>query len=491
MARKIRTGTLETRSARLRLAVSSQPLYVKIAVGLSLGYRRNQTDGSWVLRAVTGKGGYWTKNIGLADDYRAADGSEVLDFWQAQERGRELARGEEPGTAADTAPITVSQALDAYVDDLKVRRGDPHNAARVRMHLPERLLNMPVAALRAKDLRRWRDGLARALALAPATVNRILAAAKAAFNLAAKNDERIKNRIAWETGLAALPDAEVSRNVILDDDQVRAIIAAAHAESRELGLLVETAAVTGARTSQLSRLDVVDLQDGPLPRLMVPNSRKGKGTKKIAHQGVPIPPSLAKQLRAAAVGRSPTAPLLVKPAPLPQHQPNGGRNEVIWTAERIAEVEALAASRADGSTRSVAEIAAELGVKSKGAISGLLYRLRQAKRPRPQALPARRTPQRWGKSEHNRPFARIVAAAGLDPTKVTIYALRHSSIVRQLLAGVPVRLVAVSHDTSVGMIERTYSRSIGDHADHLLRAALIDPAAATSGSNVVPFEEHR
>jgi hypothetical protein len=488
MARRIRTGTLETRSARLRLAVSSQPLYVRIAVGLSLGYRRNQTEGSWVLRGVTGKGRYWTKNIGLADDYRDADGSEVLDFWQAQERARELARGEEPGTAADTAPITVRQALDAYVDDLKTRRGDPHNAARVRIHLPERLLNMPLAALRAKDLKKWRDELARALA--PATVNRILAAAKAAFNLAAKNNERIENRIAWETGLAALPDAEVSRNVILEEDQVRAIIAAAHAESRELGLLVETAAVTGARTSQLSRLDVVDLQDSPLPRLMVPNSRKGKGTKKITHQGVPIPPSLAKQLRAAAAGRSQTAPLLVKPAPVPQHLPNGGRAEVIWTAERIAEVDALAAPRADGSTRSVAEIAAGLGVK-KGAITGLLSRLRQAKRPRPQGLPARRAPQRWGKSEHNRPFARIVAAAGLDPTEVTIYALRHSSIVRQLLAGVPVRLVAVSHDTSVGMIERTYSRYIGDHADHLLRAALLDPAAATSGSNVVPFEECR
>ena len=41
-----------------------------------------------------------------------------------------------------------------------------------------------------------------------------------------------------------------------------------------------------------------------------------------------------------------------------------------------------------------------------------------------------------------------VAAAGLDPHEVTIYALRHSSIVRQLLAGVPVRVVAVNHDTS-------------------------------------------
>jgi hypothetical protein len=43
-------------------------------------------------------------------------------------------------------------------------------------------------------------------------------------------------------------------------------------------------------------------------------------------------------------------------------------------------------------------------------------------------------------------------------------ALRHSSIVRQLLVGLPVRVVAANHDTSVIMIERTYSRHIGDHA---------------------------
>jgi len=65
-----------------------------------------------------------------------------------------------------------------------------------------------------------------------------------------------------------------------------------------------------------------------------------------------------------------------------------------------------------------------------------------------------------------------ITAAGLDRREVTIYALRHSSIVRQLLAGVPVRVVAVNHDTSIPMIERTYSRYIGDHADALARKAL-------------------
>jgi hypothetical protein len=71
----------------------------------------------------------------------------------------------------------------------------------------------------------------------------------------------------------------------------------------------------------------------------------------------------------------------------------------------------------------------------------------------------------WAKSDHTRPFRRVAERTGLDPEEVTIYALRHSSIVRQLHANVPIRLVAVMHDTSVAMIERHYSAHIDQHVD--------------------------
>jgi hypothetical protein len=82
----------------------------------------------------------------------------------------------------------------------------------------------------------------------------------------------------------------------------------------------------------------------------------------------------------------------------------------------------------------------------------------------------------WRKSGHSRLFARAARAAGQDPDEVTMYALRHTSIVRQLLANVPIRIVAVNHDTSVGMIEKNYSRHIGDHSDAVVRAAMLDLA---------------
>jgi integrase len=94
-------------------------------------------------------------------------------------------------------------------------------------------------------------------------------------------------------------------------------------------------------------------------------------------------------------------------------------------------------------------------------------------RPMTDRLLLRKNGEPWGKSNHSRMFARVVQKAGLDPN-TTVYALRHSNIVRQLLAGVPGRVVAVNHDTSLAMIERTYSAHIGDHADALTRAALLD-----------------
>jgi len=78
-------------------------------------------------------------------------------------------------------------------------------------------------------------------------------------------------------------------------------------------------------------------------------------------------------------------------------------------------------------------------------------------------------------------FARVTKNVRFNnPAKVTMYALRHTSIVRQLLANVPVRVVAALHDTSVEMVERSYSRYIADHADELARATLPVPTEVLS-----------
>lgn len=71
-----------------------------------------------------------------------------------------------------------------------------------------------------------------------------------------------------------------------------------------------------------------------------------------------------------------------------------------------------------------------------------------------------------------RPFQCAVEEAGL-PLSTIPYALRHSSIVRGLRAGLPIRLVAALHDTSVAMIERHYSRYITEGLDELVARAVV------------------
>ena len=91
----------------------------------------------------------------------------------------------------------------------------------------------------------------------------------------------------------------------------------------------------------------------------------------------------------------------------------------------------------------------------------------------------------WQAGCQTQPFRLVALAAGLDPDVVTPNALRHSHIVAQLLAGVPIRLVGSLHDTSSKMIEATYSKHIAGVGEEIARRVLIDFDGATPAGNVV------
>ena len=78
----------------------------------------------------------------------------------------------------------------------------------------------------------------------------------------------------------------------------------------------------------------------------------------------------------------------------------------------------------------------------------------------------------WGPSHMVRPWGKIREAAEM-PADTIPYAFRHSSIVRGLRAGLPIRLVASLHDTSVAMIEAHYSAFITDATEDLARRAML------------------
>ena len=400
MPRRLRSSTLETRTARLKLAKRGKPYWYTIASGIALGYRAG--PGSWSVRAADGKGGNWTKALGFADDHEESDAaSKILDFWQAIDRAKALARGQDADAGR---PSTVTEAIRDYEDDLRVRGALAGNATRLLHHLPASLLSKPVSMLSAKELRHWRNGLTKTLKAS--SVNRMCRAFKAAFNLCAAHDDRITNAKAWRTGLAALPEADdTESNLILSDEQIHAVISVAYATSPEFGIYVEIHAVTGARTSQIALLDVRDLDAGSKPLLMVPSSLKGRNRSKRIRKQVPISTGLAQRLKKLVAGRAADQPLLLM--------------------------------NQDG--------------------------------------------ERWNSGFHYRLFVEAAKAAEL-PAGASIYALRHTRITRALLANIPVRLVASSFDTSIGQIEKTYSKYITDHGDDQMRRALFD---ADAPSNIV------
>ena len=90
---------------------------------MALLYRRNKTNGTWVLKASDGHGAYWTKAIAEADDHDESNGKTILNFFEAQDIAKKLARGEDG--SAGNAPITVDGALKDYRRDLEAREPTP------------------------------------------------------------------------------------------------------------------------------------------------------------------------------------------------------------------------------------------------------------------------------------------------------------------------------------------------------------------------------
>ncbi|QQO23531.1 hypothetical protein JJB98_28165 [Bradyrhizobium diazoefficiens] len=126
-----------------------------LARGISLMYRRNKSSGAWVVKASNGYGAYWTKVVGVGDNFDEANGKDVLTFFEAQDAAKKLARGD--GTDSN-APLTVDAALTAFEADLKARGASGYNAQWPRVHLTSVLLAKPVALLTSTELQKWRDG---------------------------------------------------------------------------------------------------------------------------------------------------------------------------------------------------------------------------------------------------------------------------------------------------------------------------------------------
>jgi hypothetical protein len=165
MAQSARKASLETRTARGRLAMRRAPYFVKIAKGLRLGYYRGSACGTWIGRRYRGAESYDTTALGPADDLSDADAIKVLNFWQAQAAARQWAEKQrliDEGIVR-AGPYTVADAVEDYLVAIRAEKGPAaeRNANYIfnASILPE-FGAVLVEKLTADRLQRWRNSLA-------------------------------------------------------------------------------------------------------------------------------------------------------------------------------------------------------------------------------------------------------------------------------------------------------------------------------------------
>jgi integrase len=357
MPRTVRNPKIDTRSARSRLPARREPYFAPISPGCALGYRKGATGGTWIARrydkAATPRLRY--KALGSADDTLDADGATVLTFTQAQELARAwfaaLATDVHGAEEDDPGPYTVADSIRDYLAHLEAQGKATAKDARWRadaLILPE-LGAIELRRVRADRLEKWLEKLAttaarlrtkrgekqkfRALDAADpeatrrrrANANRTFTVLRAALNLAFN-----RGKVAGDTGwrrVKPFRGADAARVRYLQVAEAKRLVNACPPDFRAL---VRGALFTGARYSELSRLDVADF-----------NADSGTVMVRQSKTGRPRPIYLTDEgkrfFEAKTAGRAGGAPMLPRA--------DGGR----WgrAHQRRPMVEACAAARID------------------------------------------------------------------------------------------------------------------------------------------------
>ena len=304
---------LSSRTARLRLTARKEPYYQTLKAGTAIGYYRptSGADGSWWGRARI-NGRYAVEALATADDRVAADGEVFLSWGQAQDRVRAWAArqtGEEP--------LTVAQAIESYLDDLRARKGErAHRAAKGRFahHVPADLHARRVAELTDHDIRRWRNQLVpdvadlEQLRRRRDTANRVLNTLRAALNHAFKTGNKVASDHAWRR-VEPFQAVGAARKVILDPIQLQLLVDACAPGLREL---VIVGAQTGARLGELTNARVRDFD---------PEANTLRVEGKTGPREVYLAPATAMLLRRVAGYRAPDD-LLLSPGDRPYWSKN-------------------------------------------------------------------------------------------------------------------------------------------------------------------------
>lgn len=280
MARTVSSKELVSRTARRSLPIGLR-IWLRLSPGRTLGYRKGSKGGVWLARYYDA-GFRLEEKLGLADDIVDAEGTQVFDFAQAQEKARTwfltataLATGQhvlQPGG------YTVKQCCLEYLQHLE-RRGSPdhrHTKYDLDAYVIPKLGTLQITKLTRPKLEQWRADIAASprrtnrkhepenkphvqteedLRKRRATANRIMRRLRAALNLALTEGRVNANPMAWK--VSPFENVEVARAVFLSEKEQRTFVKAC-AEEKNFQCLVRAGLYTGARYGELGRLSVTD-----------------------------------------------------------------------------------------------------------------------------------------------------------------------------------------------------------------------------------------
>jgi integrase len=270
MARRIRNNALENRTGRLKLPSAKKPVFVRIGAGISLGYRRNKTAGTWVLKLSDGKGGAKTSSIGIADDFDEDDGFRFLSYWQAQDAAKKKAISVVNGVAPTL--VTVRAATETYL--IVLTGQNPRTAADTKGRLVKHFLpkfgSQLVSSLTKTKLDGWLASMIKpsddpeAVRRSKDSANRVLSMVKALLNHAVRDPaNHITDDSAWRL-VKPFHGVSKPRDIRYTAVEVRKLIDSA--ANQETANIIIGCYLTGARYGELAetRISHFDADNGSL-----------------------------------------------------------------------------------------------------------------------------------------------------------------------------------------------------------------------------------
>lgn len=298
MGRTVRDAKLESRNARLKLAVKHDPYWRTIDQGMHLGFRKGKRKGSWLARFRHQHGKYSKIVLGLADDTQDADGTMILSFSQAQEKARTWFADQvnlDQGMGHRPTRYKIRHVVEDYREWFKThRKGISQLNYVLDGHILPELGHIDADKLTPGQIRAFHENLALSpartrtrpgdkqhyrpvpqtddeLRKRKATANRILNMLKAALNRA-YDEGKIARDDAWRR-VKPFRNVNAPRIRYLTKEECRSLIQACE---EDFGKLVQAAILTGCRYGELCRLTVGDL-NRQAGRLWIGTSKSGKG----------------------------------------------------------------------------------------------------------------------------------------------------------------------------------------------------------------------